>query len=141
MKNSSLWGGAVSLAIPVLSLAQANPLTASHPGGLSDTGVASPQAAAPAKAPSSVAPAARYQSSLASYVRAASSETSADKAWLPANRFVRDVDQMNMGAGNPGPADMQSQSAAAPSSGPTAASVASKPVADHAHAGMPGMGH
>ena len=144
MKILPSWLVGASLALPILAVAQANPETnPSLPG--ETPGNATPQrAAGPVGAASSPARTAMYQSSLAAYVRAASTATSADKAWLPANQFVREVDQMNMGAGEPGPAVTQSTTSALPPSGSATASVATKPAAEHARhdmQGMQGMGH
>lgn len=139
MKNfpSRLVGA--SLALPILAMAQANPATAAHLPGRTRGDEITQRAVAPMLAASTAASAALYQSSLVDYVRAASPTTSADKAWLPANQFVREVDQMNMGSGDAAPAAAQSASSAATPSASTSAPT--KPAADHAQHSMPGMGH
>jgi hypothetical protein len=48
--------------------------------------------------PASSAASSGYQSVFKDYVRSTPAAMSADKAWLEANRTVRDVDQMGMGA-------------------------------------------
>ena len=139
MKNLPLWLVGASLALPFLAMAQANQETTPHRPGETSEAAAHQRAVAPVLAASGTASTSLYQSSLVGYVRAASPTTSADKAWLPANQFVREVDQMNMGAGDPGPAVAQGTTSALPPSGSASASVSTKPDAGHAHPGMQGM--
>ena len=141
MKNFPSWLVGASLVLPTLAMAQANPATTPHLPGEPLGAVAAQRAAAPMLAASNPAGAALYQSSLVGYVRAALPTTPADKAWLPANQFVREVDQMNMGSGDSATAVAQSASPAAPSSPSASSSALTKPVAEHAQHSMPGMGH
>jgi len=138
MKKFPLWPVGASLALPILAMAQANPATTPHLPGEAHGDATAQRAVVPVLAASS---AALYQSSLAGYVRAASPTTSADKAWLPANEFVREVDQMNMGSGDAAPAAAHSASSAAPPSASASTSSLAKPAAEHAQRSMQGMGH
>jgi hypothetical protein len=76
MKSFPLWLAGALVVMPVVTVAQ--PMAMPMPA-------------------SSVA-SSGYQSVFKDYVRAAPAAMSADKAWLAANRTVRDVDQMSMGS-------------------------------------------
>jgi hypothetical protein len=141
MKNFPLYLLGATLALPILAMAQADPAMTPHLPGEPLGDAARQRAVAPMLAASNAAGAALYQSSLVGYVRAASPKTSADKAWLPANQFVREVDQMSMGSGDSAPAASQGASSAAPPSASASTSALTKPAAEHAQHSMQGMSH
>jgi hypothetical protein len=110
MKLFSPWLPGALIVMPIAAVAQpmAKPMTASSPA------------------------ASAYQSVFKDYVRPAPAAMSADKAWLEANRTVRDVDPMSMGS--------------MPSMKPNETTVPATPPQDKAsdaHAGhlKHGMGH
>jgi hypothetical protein len=141
MKNFPLWLVGASLALPILATAQANQVTTPRLPGEPPGDATLQRAVASVRAASSAAGALPYQSSLAGYARTASPTTSADKAWLPANQFVREVDQMSMGSGNSSPAAAHGASSAAPPSASASTSALTKPAAEHAQHSMQGMSH
>lgn len=113
---------------------------------LSSGGWAAPSSSNPA---SGISPSSSgYESVFKSYSAAATPASSPDKAWIPANRTVRDIDQMGMGmapadagASSPAMAGMAPMKHDAPSSGSTASKA--MPPASQAHPGhdMKHMGH